>query len=119
MKYLMMTAAILSLGLVACNEEKQADSAVPRVEKLAGKWNGPEGTYLDIKPAGDAYELTIANLDGPRTFKGEAYKDGIQFDRDGVAEKIVAGDGAATGMKWLADKKNCLVVKAGEGYCRD
>jgi hypothetical protein len=28
-------------------------------------------------------------------------------------------DGARTGMKWLADKRDCLTVAFGEGYCRD
>ncbi len=28
-----------------------------------------------------------------------------------------AGDGEATGLKWLADK-DCLIVATGEGYCR-
>jgi hypothetical protein len=29
-----------------------------------------------------------------------------------------ATDGAGTGMKWLADKTDCLVVAPGEGFCR-
>ena len=43
----------------------------------------------------------------------------LEFERDGVQETVRAGDGDATGMKWLAGRKDCLVVKAGEGYCRD
>jgi len=34
-------------------------------------------------------------------------------------ETIRATDGAGTGMKWLADRKDCLVVTVGsEGFCR-
>ena len=28
-------------------------------------------------------------------------------------------DGDATGLKYLAGKKDCLTVEPGEGYCRD
>ena len=53
------------------------------------------------------------------TFKGEAAEDGIAFTRPDGPQQLRAGDGAATGLKWLADKKDCLVVDTGEGYCRD
>lgn len=84
-----------------------------------GKWNGPEGTYLDIAEAAGAYTVTISNLDGPRSFAGTPAADGLGFERDGVAEVIRATDGPGTGMKWLADKTHCLSVKMGEGFCRD
>ena len=45
--------------------------------------------------------------------------DTIAFERGGIKETIRAGSGADTGMKWLSEKKDCLVVKPGEGYCRD
>jgi hypothetical protein len=64
------------------------------------------------------YTVTIQNLDGPRTFQGRAIEGRVQFERDGLAETIHASDGAATGMKWLADKSDCLTVRTGEGYCR-
>ncbi|MEO6184986.1 MAG: hypothetical protein ABIP38_06420 [Steroidobacteraceae bacterium] len=70
---------------------------------------------------GDAngYQITIRNLDGPRTFAGSAANGQIQFKRDGVNEVIHATNGNDTGMKWLAGKSNCLTVRTGEGYCRD
>ena len=84
-----------------------------------GRWNGPEGTYLQLNAADAGYEVRIKDLDAERTFKGVA-KDGvIQFERDGKQESIKATDGDATGMKWLAGKKTCLTVHPGEGYCRD
>ena len=85
-----------------------------------GRWLGPEGTYLEISRAElGGYALTIANLDGPTRYAARAVQGGIAFTRNGQDETLRATDGAATGMKWLADKKNCLTVKAGEGYCRD
>ncbi|ROR22747.1 hypothetical protein EC845_1650 [Comamonas sp. BIGb0124] len=84
-----------------------------------GRWQGPEGTFLELDGEPGRYEVVIQNLDGPRTFAAQPEGDAVRFVRDGQAERLRAGDGQATGMKWLADKKNCLVVKAGEGYCRD
>ncbi len=84
-----------------------------------GSWTGPEGTQLSIAGGEGSYQLTIRNLDGPLTFPGVAVEVGIEFQRAGVTEVIRATDGAGTGMKWLADKRNCLVVRPGEGFCRD
>jgi hypothetical protein len=84
-----------------------------------GTWQGPEGTSLKLVKQEVGYEVTVTNLDGPRDFHGIAAAGVLQFERDGVQETVRAGDGDATGMKWLAGRKDCLVVKAGEGYCRD
>lgn len=84
-----------------------------------GKWNGPEGTYLDIASAQGAYVVTIADLDGPKTFAAVATEGGLTFERNGMPERIHATDGEGTGMKWLAEKTRCLTVKPGEGFCRD
>jgi hypothetical protein len=94
-------------------------TAVPRADAWLGEWKGVEGTFLrlDRKGAGDA--VTIANLDGPRTFDATAAGDRVTFGRDGKTETIRATDGAGTGMKWLTDRKDCLVVTVGsEGFCR-
>jgi hypothetical protein len=87
-------------------------------DKWVGQWNGPEGTFLRITGANGKYEVTVRNLDGPRSFAGSAAQGRIEFERDGVKESLRATDGAGTGMKWLADKSDCLMVRAGEGYCR-
>ena len=84
-----------------------------------GRWNGPEGTYLELAGANGAYEVTIKDLDAARTFTGAATGDRVEFLRDGVTESIRATNGDATGMKWLAGKTRCLTIKPGEGYCRD
>jgi hypothetical protein len=84
-----------------------------------GTWRGPEGTSLQIAKQEVGYQVTVRNLDGPREFHGVAVEDLLQFERDGVTETLRAGDGQDTGMKWLAGKHDCLVVKPGEGFCRD
>jgi hypothetical protein len=43
----------------------------------------------------------------------------LQFERDGVQEPCAPETATPPAMKWLAGRKDCLVVKAGEGYCRD
>jgi hypothetical protein len=100
-----------------------SESAPPAQSSLStwpGTWNGPEGTYLKLtaKPE-SGYEVVIKDLDVERSFEGVGSADEIHFTRDGRQERIRATDGAGTGMKWLADKSNCLTVKPGEGYCRE
>ena len=65
------------------------------------------------------FKVSIRDLDGETTYQGTAAGPQIRFERNGVMESIQATSGAETGMKWLADKSNCLTVRAGEGYCRD
>lgn len=92
--------------------------SVAPTDRWIGKWSGPEGTFLEILGGSGKYRITIRNLDGPRSFDGVGQGGRITFERDGASESLRAGSGAETGMKWLADKTDCLVVKAGEGYCR-
>jgi hypothetical protein len=92
-------------------------SALP--DRWLGQWNGPEGTFLKLAGGQGRYDISIQNLDGPRTFTGRAAGQLIEFERDGRPETLRATDGQATGMKWLDGKKDCLTVRAGEGYCRD
>lgn len=85
-----------------------------------GRWNGPEGTYLDLGFNADGnVSVVIADLDGPQNFKGRFVGDAVQFSRGGRVEIIRAASGPDTGMKWLLDKKDCLLIRPGEGYCRD
>lgn len=65
------------------------------------------------------YRIVIQSLDARRSFMGTAMgQDRIQFRRDGKTRQIRAGNGRDTGMKWLSEKQNCLIVEVGEGYCR-
>jgi hypothetical protein len=129
---ILMTSAVLLLAAAGCSERAaQAPpppspatnppitSAEPATDRWVGKWSGPEGTFLQLAGGNGQYEVTIQNLDGPRTFKGTAAGDRLEFERDGVRESVRASNGAETGMKWLSEKSDCLTVKAGEGYCRD
>jgi hypothetical protein len=84
-----------------------------------GKWIGPEGTSLTLSRKGDGFDLVIESLDGPAPYVGRAIDGGIEFERNGRMETLRATDGAGTGMKWLADKTDCLVIAPGEGFCRD
>jgi len=98
----------------------QADGTErPALQSWVGRWTGPEGTWLDLSANGEGYLVQIRNLDGEASYEGRAAGDHIEFERNGTTESIRASDGAGTGMKWLAEKKDCLVIKSGEGYCRD
>lgn len=88
-------------------------------DQWLGKWIGPEGTFLELARNGDAYSVTIQSLDGPASYQGKAALDRLEFMRDGKLESIHASSGAETGMKWLLEKKSCLTIKTGEGFCRD
>ncbi|MGY2401638.1 hypothetical protein [Pseudomonas sp. SDO5271_S396] len=137
MKKALLLLPALAL-LAACNQEqapaKPAPASVqatlvpqtPPTDQWVGRWIGVEGLNLTIAKD-DAvgrghYLLTMQyglDADDSGTFKGEAAEDGIAFTRPDGPQLMRAGDGEATGLKWLAGKKDCLVVNAGEGYCRD
>ncbi|KAA6169210.1 lipoprotein [Pseudomonas veronii] len=124
--------------LAACNQEakvapKPAPASVqatlvpqtPPTDQWVGKWIGVEGLNLTIAKDDSIgrghYVLTMQyGLDAgdSGTFKGEAADGGIAFTRPDGPQLLRAGDGEATGLKWLADKKDCLIVATGEGYCR-
>lgn len=124
------TLVALTLALAACQERTAAPAppapasapapaAAPTTDRWLGQWNGPEGTFLKLEGGDGKYQVTVRNLDGPRTFAGTAAGDRVEFERDGVKESVRATNGAETGMKWLAEKTDCLTVRTGEGYCRD
>ena len=105
-----------------------ADDKKTGAEKLVGRWNGPEGTFINItekaaKPASsDApkmFSIEIQNLDKPEMFEGTAKGDVIEFTRRGKTETVKPATGAETGMKGFDKETNCVVVtKGSEGYCK-
>lgn len=101
----------------AAEHYDSASTPLP-TDAWVGTWTGVEGLRLDISKTGASYRLHIANMDGEGDFTGVPDGKTIVFERAGKTERITAGDGAATGLKWLADQKNCLVIKSGEGFCR-
>lgn len=105
------------LGLGACSRHGTSSEAA--TDRWLGRWNGPEGTFLRLDGGSGKYEVTIQNLDGPQTYQGVSAGGQIQFVRHDVQESLHATNGAGTGMKWLSDKKDCLTVRQGEGFCRD
>ncbi len=122
-------AVALALSLAACGDRDAARTAAPEsaaspapaapppaptTDQWIGQWNGPEGSFVRITGGNGHYDLTVQNLDGPRTFAGTAVADTIEFERDGQRLTLRASDGAGTGMKWLAGKKDCLRVRVGE-----
>jgi hypothetical protein len=127
MRRLKLLMLISSAALpCACSKPADAPARPPAPASAAaatappwlGRWQGPEGTYLEIAGGPGSYMVTVSNLDGPRSFEAKEGTDTLVFTRDGVLETLRAGAGSETGMKWLADKRDCLIVKAGEAYCR-
>ncbi|WP_114971094.1 hypothetical protein [Rhodoferax ferrireducens] len=126
----LVASLMLTLSILGCSDREEGSGTGDAVSSSGtngevatdhwlGQWNGPEGTFLLLSGGQGKYEITIQNLDGPRTFQGSAVSGQIHFERNGLKESIRASDGAATGMKWLSNKSNCLTVRPGEGYCRD
>ena len=72
---------------------------------------------------GNPWELPRPEKEYPIGFGGVVeYLGGDSSTARGIwypTETIIATSGKGTGMKWLADKHDCLVIKPGEGYCRD
>lgn len=134
------TVAFAALALAACqpapaaksgDAAKSEDAAAlalaagkkpaPATDAWLGDWTGVEGTMLkiDVGAGPGVYAITETTLDGPVNFTGTADGEVIRFERAGAPESIRAGDGAATGLKYLDGKTNCLVIREGEGFCRD
>ena len=89
------------------------------VRDYAGRWIGVEGTYLNVTPTGPStasLEMQY-DLDNKGTYPASVTTEGLRFTRNGET-LLRPSDGDATGLKWLAGKRDCLTVKSGEGYCR-
>ncbi len=99
-----------------------AEAAAPhRFASWAGKWTGVEGMYATITTAGPGkYKLEMqSDLDTKGIYDGSDSEGGILFKRGAETLTLAASTGDATGLKYLAGKKDCLKVKDGEGYCRN
>ncbi|RUR39424.1 hypothetical protein [Vreelandella populi] len=135
-KALALSAMILISG---CNDSDTTASNAPAsststeqstshkvTDQWVGSWIGVEGLVLEISKDESAdpghYLLEMQyglDADQSGTFEGQATDEGIRFSRDDGSQLLRAGDGETTGLKWLAEKEDCLVVQPGEGYCRD
>ena len=96
-------------------------TAAHRFANWVGKWTGVEGMYVTIAAAAPGkYKLEMqSDLDTKGTYDGEDSEHGIKFKRGTEELSLRRGSGDETGLKYLAGKKECLIVKNGEGYCRD
>ncbi|NVF14205.1 hypothetical protein [Vreelandella maris] len=133
-------ALIAMLLISACSNNNTVSSNAPApdtateqsephhqmTDQWVGRWIGVEGLFLEIskdEPEGPGHYLLHMRygLDDDQigTFEGQATAEGIRFNREGGPQLLSAGDGEATGMKWLLEKEDCLIVATGEGYCRD
>ncbi len=135
-KALLLSAAISVLALSACKKAEEApaadatesvavpEEAMPETvdgAAWAGKWTGPEGLYVSITPGTDG-KITLemqSDLDTKGSYDGTATAEGISFKRGDETLTLKKSTGDETGLKYLAGKKDCLMVKSGEGYCRD
>lgn len=110
------------VGPVAAPRDNAVEPAATAAleERYLGRWIGVEGMYLNVtrREAGGVTLDMQWDLDHRGKFDGSVTAEGLRFMRNGVAETAVPGDGDATGLKWLAGKKDCLIVKPAEGYCR-
>lgn len=99
----------------------EAPAAAHRYAAWAGKWTGVEGMFVTITLAEPGkYKLEMqSDLDTKGSYDGSDSDGGIAFTRGTEALTLAASTGDATGLKYLAGKKDCLKVKDGEGYCRD
>ena len=121
-------AAISSPGAQQTGSPEVANPGEAAVQKLLGKWDGVEGTYLSVteKKGADGkqqnprkFEIEIKDLDKAEKFEGTAKGSTIEFTRKGKTEAVKAATGAETGMKYLEKETNCVVVtKGSEGFCK-
>lgn len=128
MKALLATGIFaLLLSVAGCQNHASSDPGLQAGSKVThsdldqwlGRWDGPEGTFLQLSKREGTYMVLIQDLDGPKTFEGVEDSSRIRFVRKGKTEYISASNGEASGMKWLVDKKNCLMTRPGEGWCRN
>ncbi len=92
----------------------------PSYAAWVGKWTGPEGLFVNITQLdGGRYRLEMqSDLDTKGTYDGTATSEGIAFTRDGEELTLRKATGDETGLKYLAGKTDCLMVKPSEGFCR-
>jgi len=59
--------------------------------RMVGRWDEPEGTYLELAKGGDQYEIRLRDLDKVQSYQGTATGDSISFERNGKAQTIRSG----------------------------
>jgi len=112
----------------ATNSPEVANPSEAAVQKLLGRWDGPEGTFISVTEKNGAdgkqqyprkFTVEIKDLDKPETFEGTAKAGVIEFTRKGKTETVKAATGTETGMKGFEKETTCVVVtKGSEGFCK-
>lgn len=146
MKFIGLTAALALLIVAACSPKQTPQEASATSESAAsetaaismaasevasqtvtgtfdapafmGKWTGARGATLTIVPNGTGYTLTLSGSAGSHDYPANVSDGTLSFDRDGSTYTLTRGDGTATGEPDLKGKHNCIIVAAGEGYCK-
>jgi len=146
MKLIGLTAALSCLAVAACSPKQTPSEASSSSESAAsetaaismaasevasqtlngtfdapafmGKWTGVKGATLDIAPNGTGYTLTLTDKAGRHDYPARVADGTLSFDRDGNAYTLTRGDGTATGEPELKGQHDCIIVAAGEGYCK-
>jgi hypothetical protein len=126
-RIVILSILVLILGITYFTKESkkephvQEQNQILNYESWIGTWTGPEGTSLTVtqQEEGRLYGLYFVMLDGPIETIGTPTENGIAFNRLDGDFTLTHGTGEDTGMKWLLEKNDCLVVQQSEGYCRD
>lgn len=121
-----LSPLLLSAALLSSCANAADDASPPPQDAFMGTWIGVEGLYLTVDPnpvrGPDSYRLTMqygTDAADTATVIATLEDKALRFQRDGRDLALRRGTGDETGLKWLADKRDCLVVEPGEGYCRD
>jgi hypothetical protein len=134
----LLTAMLATMATVGCSKsESPVDdtvmandlpNALPSATKgpanrfaaWQGRWNGVEGMYVDITPLGGGkYRLEMQHgVDAAAIYVGQDDEQGIRFTRNQTPLMIISGPGDESDLRYLKGKKDCLIVKQYEGYCR-
>lgn len=132
----MMLSVCLVLALSACQKQPTttvSESPVttpstttadtPMIDQSpasawVGRWDGQDGSYLDVTAERGHYVVVIRNLDGEQVFLAAPNKAGLSFSRQGEALFLKVADQQASQVPWAKADQMCLMVKQGEGYCR-
>ncbi len=146
MKFIGLTAVMALLAVTACSPKQTPDEASASsisassetaavsmaasevasqtvngtIDAMAfmGTWTGVKGATLKIVPNGTAYTITLADGTASHSYAATVKDGTLTFDRDGQNYTLTKGDGTATGEDELKGKHDCIIVAAGEGYCR-
>ena len=94
-------------------------------DHFLGRWMGVEGNLVDIIPSKNRYRVMVVNNNNPEgdgrftEYAGTVLGNELQISIGKQKKLISFTDGPGSGMKYLADKNNCIKIEGGDGYCRD